>query len=159
MIPSEIIYTNNAGASIELNEPTNPRFPLLQFEMPFTTDNDPQGKMQRPGEWPTFAYPRGRTFGLVGDILGNDAAGYNDAVGDLKEVVQPPNTFYDLRRHGSLKLKFVGDATQYYAYVILIALETPKEANYPSVGSYTITWRSFEPYLRSVSTNAVTLRY
>lgn len=159
MIPETVHYYNNDGVSIELNEATNPRYPLLEFDMPVTYENDPVKKMQRPGEWPTFAYPRFRTFNLRGDILGNSVTDYNDAVGDLKQVVQPPYTYYDLRRHGSIRLKFYGDATTYYAYVILVTLDIPKEANYPSVGSYAIVWRSFEPYLRSTSSDAVSLRY
>lgn len=159
MIPDQVIFVNNAGSQIELNEATNPRYPLIEFTMPVTYTNDPVSKMQRPGEWPTFAYPRFRTFNLRGDILGTSTSDYNDAAGDLLQVVQPPYTYYELRRHGSLRLRFYGDATVYYAYVILVSLEIPKEALYPSVSPYTIVWRSFEPYLRSTSTDAVTLRY
>ena len=158
MIPSFIQYVNLAGAAIELNEEFNFRFPLHEFEMTPYQENQPQSKMQQPGEWPTFSYPRYRTFYLKGAILGEDAEGYNDAAGDMKEVIQPPYQFYDVRRHGRLNLRFYGDATTYYADVQLVSLETPKQANYPSVGDYIINWRAFEPYLR-VSATQVTLRY
>ena len=107
MIPSSIVYTNNAGQSIELNEaPPNFRYPVFEFEMPVYHDSSPQAKMQQPGEWPTYSYPRYRTFEIAGAILGNDAAGYNDAVGDSKQVIQPPYAFYETRRHGRISLVF-----------------------------------------------------
>lgn len=159
MIPEFIQYTNNAGASIEINEPPPFRYPVFEFEMPVYSDHQPQSKMQQPGEWPTFMYPRYRTFDIAGAILGNDAAGYNDAVGDLKQVIQPPYQFYEIRRHGRLVLRFYGDATNYYADVQLVSLSIPKKANYPSVSDFTLQWRSFEPYLRVVGTNVVTVRY
>jgi hypothetical protein len=160
MIPSSIVYTNIAGASIELNEaPPNFRYPVFTFEMPTYQEGQPQSKMQQPGEWPTFSYPRYRVFNLTGAILGNDASGYNDAVGDLKQVVQPPFAFYDQRRHGRLSLVFYGDGATYYADVQLVTLDVVKEANYPSVSDFSLSWRSFEPYLRAASTGAVTVRY
>lgn len=159
MIPEEIIYTNIAGASIEINEPPPFRYPVFEFEMPTYNEGQPQSKMQQPGEWPTFSYPRYRTFDIAGAILGNDAEGYNDAVGDLKEVVQPPYMFYEQRRHGRLLLKFYGDATQYYADVQLVTLSIPKIANFPSVSDFQLSWRSFEPYLRVVGSGTVTVRY
>lgn len=159
MIPDQIIYTNNAGATIEINEETNFRFPVFEFEMPTYYEGQPQSKMQQPGEWPTFQYPRYRTFDIAGAILGNDAEGYNDAVGDLKQVVQPPYAFYDLRRHGRLTLRFYGSATQYYADVILVHLTIPKIANFPSVSDFSLSWRSFEPYLRVVGSGTVSLRH
>ena len=158
MVPNFLQYVNNAGAAIELNEATNFRFPLHEFEMQTYVEQSPQSKMQQPGEWPTFAYPRYRTFYLKGAILGVDAEGYNDAAGDLKEVVQPPYQFYSARRHGVLNIQFYGDATIYHMDVTLVSLETPKEANFPSVGDYIINWRGFEPYLRTPS-NVVTVRY
>jgi hypothetical protein len=158
MIPDQIIYRNNAGLQIELNEEFNFRYPLHEFEMPVYQEQSPQSKMQQPGEWPTFSYPRYRTFHLKGAILGTSPETYNDAVGDMKEVIQPPFTYYNARRHGTLFLRFFGDATVYHMDVTLVNLETPKEANYPSVGDYMIDWRGFEPYLRT-SGNAVTLRY
>lgn len=158
MIPDQIIYRNNAGAQIELNEEFNFKYPLREFTMQPYQESQPQSKMQQPGEWPTYSYPRYRTFHLLGSILGNDANGYNAAAGDLKQVLQPPYGFYDLRKHGTLFLRFYGDGTVYHADVQLVSLETPKEANYPSVGDYTIDWRSFEPYLRT-SGNVVSLRY
>ena len=158
MIPDFIQYVNNAGLSIELNEEFNFRFPLHEFEMPIYTESSPQSKMQRPGEWPTYMYPRYRTFNLKGAILGDDAEGYNDAAGDMKEVILPPYDFYSLRKHGTLFLRFYGDATVYHIDVQLVSLDTPKEANFPSVGDYMISWRSFEPYLRTPA-NVVSLRY
>jgi|SRR5678815_3459461 hypothetical protein len=159
MIPSSIVYTNNAGASIELNEAPPFRFPVFEFEMPTYMESSPESKMQAPGEWPTFMYPRYRTFEISGAILGNDAPGYNDAVGDLKEVIQPPFQFYETRRHGRLVLQFYGDGNSYYADVQLASLSIPKQANYPSVSDFTLSWRSFEPYLRNVAGGAVTTRY
>lgn len=160
MIPEHIIYTNIAGASIEINEDgAGFRFPVFEFDMPMFLEGNPQSKMQQPGEWPTFSYPRYRTFEIAGAILGNDAEGYNDAVGDLKQVVQPPYMFYEQRRHGRLQLQFYGDGTNYYADVQLVNLSIPKKANYPSVSDFQLTWRSFEPYLRVVGSNVVTVRY
>lgn len=159
MIPDLIQYTNLVGASIELNEEFNFRYPVFDFDMPVYFEQGPQSKMQQPGEWPTYSYPRYRTFDISGAILGVDAEGYNDAVGDLKQVIQPPYEFYEQRRHGRLTLRFFGDATQYYADVTLVTLSIPKRANYPSVSDFQLSWRSFEPYLRVVGSGAVTLRY
>ena len=160
MVPETLIYTNNAGGSIELNEePPGFRFPLREFEMPMYFEGQPQSKMQAPGEWPTYSYPRYRTFELTGDVLGDTAEGYNDAVGDMKEVILPPYAFYEARRHGRLSIKFYGDATTYYSDVQLVTLSTPKIANYPSVGEYSISWRSFEPYLRITGSGVVSRRY
>lgn len=160
MIPDHIIYTNNTGASIEINEePPNFRYPVFEFEMIVYNEGAPQSKMQQPGEWPTFMYPRYRTFEIAGAILGNDAEAYNDAVGDLKQVLQPPYQFYETRRHGRLTLQFYGDGTTYYADVQLVTLSIPKKANYPSVSDFSLSWRSFEPYLRVVGSNVVTVRY
>lgn len=160
MIPDQIIYTNNAGASIELNEePAGFRYPVFEFDMPMYMEQQPQSKMQQPGEWPTFSYPRYRTFDIAGAILGNDAETYNDAVGDFKQVIQPPYAFYEARRHGRLTLRFYGDATVYYSDVTLVSLSIPKRANYPSVSDFQLSWRSFEPYLRVVGSGTVTVRY
>jgi len=158
MIPDQIIYRNNAGAQIELNEEFNFRYPLQEFEMNVYHEQSPQSKMQQPGEWPKYSYPRYRAFNLKGSILGTDANGYNDAASDMKEVIQPPYAFYDLRKHGTLFLRFYGDGTVYHMDVQLVTLETPKIANFPSVGDYIINWRGFEPYLRT-SSNVVSLRY
>lgn len=160
MIPETITYTNLSGASIEINEPApNFRYPVFNFDMPVYYEGQPQSKMQQPGEWPTFNYPRYRTFEFTGAILGNDAEGYNDAVGDLKQVLQPPYMFYEERRHGRLSLKFYGDATTYYADVQVVNFSIPKEANYPSVSDFSLSLRSFEPYLRVTGSGVVTTRY
>lgn len=160
MIPETITYTNVAGASITINEaPPNFRYPVFTFDMPMYMESQPQSKMQQPGEWPTYMYPRYRTFEFTGAILGNDAEGYNDAVGDFKQVFQPPYAFYEQRRHGRLFLQFYGDATTYYADVQLANLSVPKEANYPSVSDWSMSLRSFEPYLRVVGSGTVTVRY
>jgi hypothetical protein len=160
MIPSSIIYTSVYGGSIELNEaPPNFRYPVFEFEMPTFFEQQPQSKMQQPGEWPTYSFPRYRTFEIAGAILGNDAPGYNDAVGDLKQVVQPAYSFYTERRHGRLSLQFYGDGATYYADVQLVTLSIPKKANYPSVSDFSLSWRSFEPYLRNAAGGAITVRY
>lgn len=160
MVPSFIQYVSLAGVSIELNEAVSPNYPLKAFNMQTYQEGQPQSKMQAPGEWPTYSYPRYRTFALTGDVLGDDPTDYNTLAGNLRAALQPPYRFYDVRRHGRLNLQFFGDGTTYWADVQLVSLELPKEANYPSVGEYIINWRSFEPYLRSGGgVGTVSLRY
>jgi hypothetical protein len=148
MITEEIRYYSNTNGNIVIGDTT---YPLQRFDMPMGTRNNPVGKMQVPGEWPTYAYPANRKFFLFGDILGNDASDYNTKVKALRLVVQPPYKIYSSRRHGYLRLKFFGDGTYYYSNVILEQIDTPKEANYPAVGTYEITFHSFDPFLRNVS--------
>jgi hypothetical protein len=91
---------------------------------------------------------------MSGDILGSSASDYNTKARLLKAALNPPYKVYTGRRHGTVTYTFFGDATSYYAYVILSTLETPTEALFPSVGRYEITWISFEPYLVNASTGA-----
>lgn len=151
MIFETASYTNNAGTTLAIGD-TN--YPALEFEMKTYLVNDPVKKTQFPGRWPTFSYPEYREIYFAGDILGDDAADYNALARALKAAFHPPYQVLTGRRHGRLNLTFYGDATTYYAYVILGSLETPKQANYPSVGSYTLTLISFEPYLVNATTGA-----
>lgn len=144
MIPSSITYTNNAGTSVSLGTAD---YPLTDFTMPTYQSNEPVKKMQFPGRWPTFSYPEYREFSFAGDILGDTEADYNTLAMALKSAFQPPMRAYTGRRHGTLDFVFYGAATHYYSYVILSSLETPKEANFPSVGTYNIVMTSFDPYL------------
>lgn len=157
MIPESTVYTNNAGASITIGDTT---YPLKSFNMPVGFRNNQVSRMQNPGQWPTYSYPDHRKFFFGGDILGDSASDYNDKLGDFREVIMPPFRVYSARRHGYLTMKFYGDATYYYIAVIVENLDTPKEANYPSVGTYELNFHAFEPYFRTGSlVGAPTVRY
>ena len=156
MIPSAVTYTNNDGISISFGSVD---YPLTSFSMPTITKNEPVDKVQFPGRWPTYAYPEYREFHLGGDILGDDNIDYNTLLRAMKLAIQPPYRTYTARRHGKLDFVFYGDAVHYYSYVILNDFDSPKEANYPSVGVYTCTFSSFEPYLINATTGAFALDY
>lgn len=161
MVPSSLIYTNNAGSSIALTTgAVTDSYPLQNFTMTVNHRNSAVSKTQAPGQWPTYSYPDYRTIFCGGSILGTDASDYNTKVAALKNVVQVPYRYLTSRRHGYLSMVFYGDGNTYYINVILQTIETPKEANYPSVGTYEINWTSFEPYLRVGSpAGAVSLNY
>lgn len=156
MIFQTISYTNNDGTTLAIGETV---YPAKNFEMPMYSVNDPVKKVQFPGRWPSFSYPEFREIHVQGDILGNDASDYNDKERAMRSCIQPPYRQYTGRRHGTVFLTFYGDAATYYAYVILASLDIPKEANFPSVGSYELTWTSFEPYLFDVATGIPTTAY
>lgn len=162
MIPSTLRYWNNAGSSIALTTGAiGDYYPLKSFNMSVEQRNSPTAKTQAPGQWPTYSYPDHRNIFCGGDILGSSASDYNTKLAALKAVVQVPFKYLSARRHGYLEMVFYGDANTYYINVILQSIETPKEANYPSVGTYEINWSTFEPYLRVGDPNsgAVSLNY
>jgi hypothetical protein len=142
-------YTSNAGVTIAIGDTT---YPAQNFEMKTYLKNDPVNKVQYPGRWPSYSYPEYMEIHMAGDILGSSASDYNTKARALKAALNPPYKVYTGRKHGAVTFTFFGDATQYFAYVILSSLETPTEALYPSVGRYEITWISFEPYLVNGST-------
>jgi hypothetical protein len=146
MIFNTITYYDNDGNSIAIGDTV---YPAQDFSMKVYQVNSPVKKTQSPGRFPSFSYPEFREINIAGEILGDSASDYNTKVRALKAVVNPARrTFATARRHGTLIMTFFGDATIYGAYVIVDQFETPKEALYPSVGPYTITWIAFEPYLQ-----------
>ena len=138
------VYTSNAGTSLTFGDTV---YPAKKFEMKTYQVNDAVKKMQFPGRWPTFSYPEYREIHFEGDILGSDASDYNTKERAMRSAFQPPHQAYTGRRHGTLYLTFFGDATTYYAYVILQDLDIPQEALQPSWSEYSVTFLSFEPYL------------
>lgn len=156
MVFTSITYTNNAGTSITPGDLT---YPATNFGMKVYQAGNPVPKMQFPGRWGNFSYPEYREIFIEGQILGTDPTDYNTKAKALRAALQVPYQVLTARRHGTLYFYFVGDATQYYIYVQVSEIDMPKEANYPSVGAYSITFLAFEPYLRKVSDDTVTLEY
>jgi hypothetical protein len=152
MIFNTITYTDNDSNSIAVGDTV---YPAQDFSMKVYQANDAVKKLQSPGRFPSFSYAEYREINIAGEILGDSAADYNTKARALRAVIQPARrTFVTARRHGTLLMTFFGDATQYRTYVIVDQFETPKEALYPSVGPYTITWIAFEPYLWNMTTGA-----
>lgn len=156
MIFETVEYTNNAGTTLQLGDEN---LPAKEFHMKMYQANDAVKRTQFPGRFPTYSYAEYREFYFAGDILGDDAADYNDKVREMRYALQPPYGYLAPRKHGRLKLTFYGDAEEYYADVILSELDIPKLANYPSVGDYTVTFLAFLPYLVKTSDDSVVTNY
>lgn len=156
MIFQTLSYTSVAGVTIALGDTT---YPAQDFTMDVYQINDAVKKVQFPGRWATFSYPEYREINVAGEILGDSASDYNTKASAMRSAIQVPYKTQTARRHGTLSMTFFGDGNTYSAYVILSSLKTPVTAQYPSVGSYSVSWIAFEPYLWVTTSTNFSLAY
>lgn len=149
-----LVYTNNAGAILTLNDTV--KFPTREFDTKIEFSDQTQEKMQADGEWPTFNYPRRRIFDISGDIMGTSTSNYITNRIEMMSKITPPPGLKTARRHGILTFQLDGMTETVFAYVQLSSYNCPfgVDEGY-SHSPYQIIWKAWDPYLYGSGTGAV----
>jgi hypothetical protein len=144
-----LTWKNNEGLEVILNSANFPIDEELNFDVEFS---DPSvRKLQRPGEWPTFAYPGSCRVTCDGHILGTSAANFWANRKAFLNALTPPNQELTSRRHGTLTIDDDDEVEPVYQYCRIINRVANLGSLSPERCAYLVTFKAFVPYFTGLA--------
>lgn len=155
MISDGIRFTNLDSDYVELGTTISP-YSLEGFDPKVDQRvNGNRTKMQRHGLWPSFTYEGGMVIDINGAILADDSDDYNTKRVNLITIIRgDPDTLISVRRMGTLRVIFDGQAEDWETHVTLQEFSAPLEGDSPMYSEYMITFLSFNSWFVGVDTGS-----
>ena len=145
----------NSILTLTINElVSEPKYPVEKFTWDYETDGDEIPKFEAPGQWDNLKPVRAMTLDCEGHIVERTTPLYWTARKNLMNLVVPPATIPQVKKHVRIEMQLDGDTSTYYGDFVLDDYSCPLEANYPTVTPFMFQWTCNFGYWRNIATNA-----
>jgi hypothetical protein len=126
--------------------------PLKSFEIDGETRMTDRSKAEEAGDWPGYNYLGRQLIHLAGDLIGDTSEEYITRRLSMMSIICPPEGRQRNRRWGSLYIKYYGQETLQADCTVDGYPDLPMTGQNPTVTTYTVNFKIFNPYWQGVIT-------